>query len=326
MAKKVGFDSQYRAGKRRSILGALLCIAGIAALAFFGYTGMKTMRAPADLEDGFSTGVGEAAGIYSAIDVTDYYGVTASSKHSDYVVFTTEDKYMFLAVVRDKHLDQIEQQLDNGQKVRLEGFTEEIPGEVIQYTIEFFEENDSELELDYDNFQQYFGAVVLDTRSAGLTGFLGKAPYKYVFGAGAIMLLGGLYLFVTGRRRAGSYDALGDVERQQYQKEMDDPATAYYPTEKMYLTPNHLIHMEDGFKAVSYSEISRVFVVKHYTNGMKDGANLIIRLTDGKQINCAREKFTTFSKKKSEATLDNLHEIMRRIGEKNPKIELGAPD
>lgn len=48
MAKKVGFDSQYRAGKRRSILGALLCIAGIAALAFFGYTGMKTMRAPAD--------------------------------------------------------------------------------------------------------------------------------------------------------------------------------------------------------------------------------------------------------------------------------------
>ena len=316
-------DKEYKSSRRNMIIGVILL--GLAAvLLVFGF--LKTVNAKNNavhLNDVILSEKGNKTGKVAYLDTVGFFQFASYGDDLGYYI-AYDDEYMYIMTIKEKDFDYFAELFDHDDTVRIWGYTKAIPDDCVSYAIEGVNETYGGQVVDYSNFEDMLGDVMLEAhRSVNLPAMLFQISGTEMI-LSIIAFLAGLIMFLQGRSQSSSYEAYADpltTEATLLADEISGEDTKVYEKLKVILTDSHLISYNGALKIIDYADIFWAYLTKHRTNGISDYDFLNICTKDGIRTVCGTGK--TFGKKNRSITGENHDEIMNILQEKNPEVRLG---
>lgn len=197
------------------------------------------------------------------------------------------------------------------ESVRIYGITEDIPYELKEYVLQYYNQSVSEEnKISIDEFDMYFGSVLLNVRREPVNTSIEEIiMFLAAFAIFIIVIIHIAVKIVT--RRAKKY-----IKRNEYEEELarqlDDNVEEKHYKDKIILTKDFFIDVKNGgLIAFKYSDIKWVHThsVKYYGT-ITVSSSIIVHLKDGKtKFQCVEIK--------GDAT-EEFIQIFNKICEKAP--------
>lgn len=236
-------------------------------------------------------------------DTTDKYYLVMDENNLMYIVFLSVGDYYEL----DK--DDIEQ-----NPIMITGTTKKIPNDVKTLAIDAYNELTGEKILNTTNFEDYLGAIYLDTTSQPTDIEL----QIYLITITGVLTIVFLAIALVNKRKTNKrINSFTSNEWKLIEEELEKEETIHYKKLNLYLTENYIVSLANGIEIFSYNDILWMypFVLKQY--GITTSKSIIIRTKDKMKYKIAT--INNFSKKSK----DDYSEIMNFIYNKNQKIAIG---
>ena len=196
------------------------------------------------------------------------------------------------------------------EPVTIYGMTEEIPSELKEMTLNYYNKSVSEEnQISIDDFDNYFGSVLLNARKEAVNTFVEEMIIMVALIGLFIIIIAHIAIKVVARRtikyiKKNAYE--DDIAHQ-----LDDCVEEKHYKEKVIFTKEYFVDIKNGFTAFKYTDVKWIHVhnVKYY-RVLTVSSSIIIHLRDGKtNLQCVEIK--------GKAT-DEFLEVFNKICEKVP--------
>ena len=268
----------------------------------------------------------DKTGLPAYADFDGYFQFASYGDELGYYIAYDQD-YFYIMSIPEKDYDYFEKQFDGSDNsVRFWGYTEKVPSEAKSYAIESLNEEMEEKFVDFDNFDDVFGDVMLaadkESNVFGIKSMFNRKGHLTV--PGLLCALFGVILFLTGRNGVKNYDRLfdsSDLNGQRILSEVNSGSAKWFEDLRVFLTDHYIVSARGGVAAVAFSEIFWAYVTRHRTNGIQDYNFLTLCTKDGRRINCGNGR--TAGKKHRARTEEEHTALLETIAQKNPEVLIG---
>lgn len=291
------------------LIGYIICIIAIIGASFsIDYRNQNEMPEAIDFTTDGALGLAENQ--YAYLDVQGLSDEIAIYGNAEDTNDSTNDRY-YIAFnegywyVVDLDFDTIDmlQEIQNytystdenavaPESVKIYGMTENISDELKQMLIDFYNEGiDEEYQISLENFDIYFGSVLLNVR---------KSPVD-TFGEEMIITLAGIVIVIIAishitasmiKSRTKRYIKKNGYE-EELARQLDDCVEEKHYKDKVILTKDFLVDLQGNrFIAFKYADIKWVHIhnVKYY-GVVTASSSIIVHLRDGKtDMQCVQIK------------------------------------
>lgn len=256
------------------------------------------------------------------------YGYTENenSEENDRYYLAFNDGYLYVVDLNFETIDQLKQiqeytystdeNLTIPEPVRIYGMTESVPLELQQMVVEYYNEFvGEEYAISVDEFEMYFGSVLLNVRRTPVDTTIEGAIFTLSIIALIIMIIMHIVSKVA-RAKMRKYLKNNEYE-QDITEQLDDLVEEKYYKDKIILTRDFLVDLKSGlgFQAFKYSDVKWIHIhtVKYY-GIVTVSSSIIVHLKDGKtNIQCVEIKGKE---------TEEFMEIFNKICEKIPQDSL----
>lgn len=258
------------------------------------------------------------SGEYTKLEVTSVSSF-AGKDNLTYYYAQDEDGYVYIVRITDKTFDDMEREYKRSTDqdnftYTIYGYVRDVYPDLKKFIIsEFDDVFGSEYKITSKDYDEYFQDTYIDETLTGKITlnifFIGAGVISDI--AAVIMLI--IYFVSLGRSKKSlkSYDY--DILYSQ----LASSDTVCYKREKLYLTNQYVITVNNGLRVLIYYDIIWLYNVKNSVNGIPTTITLSAAYSD-------RRIYTIASTAVSNE--NTLIEIMSRIHEKNSNILVGYTD
>ena len=232
----------------------------------------------------------------------------------EYYVVYDEAGYMYIVELSKTSFYDLEQinkytygELEEAPEIAyVTGITESIPEELRKIIIDAYNKGEEEAFLTEENFESYFGAVLLDTT---------KGPYDTYEGLGisAIIIVALIALIIFIDYIVKKSKTNKTIKRLQKVGELDDVYSQLDASDaisfekiKLVLTRNYIVDCTDGFGVYKYDDIKWFYLYRHRVNFAEAERAIIIRTKNNKQYSIAKIAPSKVKNEKQEKIFNEL--------------------
>ena len=310
-------------------IGYLVCIIVIIVAAFL-INDKETNRLPEAIDFTTEGALGMKENQYAYLEVqglTDeiaVYGNTdnTSDSSNDRYCIAFNNGYWYVVDLDFETMDKLkaikeytystDENAVQPESVKIYGMTENISDELKQMLIDYYNDGvEEENKISIDNFERYFGSVLLNVRKSPVNTDLEDTA---IILAIIVLISLGIYnicVFII-KNKMKKYLKQNDYENI-IAEQLDDNVEEKHYKDKVIITKDFLVDLKGygGFSAFNFSDVKWVHIhnVRYY-GVVTTSSSIIVYLKDGKtNINCVRIKG---------GTTDEFLEIFNKICDKVP--------
>lgn len=317
--------------KQKIIIGYIICIIAIILALYSIYYREKNMK-PEPIDFATNAAVGMQSNKYAYLDVQSIigevatYGTGDDDKTSDryYLAFfegypyiinlSAEGEEDLKEIIEYYNSETVDEEKETPDSKRVYGVTEEIPTELKQIIIEYFKEifNIQE-DIPIENFENYFGSVLLNTRKEPVDTIIEEMVI--IFGCIGIILL----IIEQISSKIVAHKTMKYLRTNQYKEDvenqLDDFVEEKFFKDKVIFTKDYFVDLQKGLVVFKYSDIKWIYVhTVKYMGIFTIATDAIVYLKDGKtnmQVLQIKKKATkefteVFNKLCEKAPVDSL--------------------
>ena len=251
------------------------------------------------------------------------YGYTddENSEENDRYYIAISGGYLYVVDLNFETIEQLKQiqeytystdeNLTIPESVRIYGMTESVPQELQQMVVEYYNEFvGEEYAINVDDFEKYFGSVLLNVRRGPVDTTVEEAVFLISLLALFILII---YHIVTTaiRARAKKYIKNNDYE-EELARQLDDFVEEKHYHDKVILTKDFFVDIKNGLVAFKYSDVKWIHIhsLKYY-GVFNVSSSIIVHLKDGKtNLQCVEIKG-----KETEEFMDIFHKLCEKAPE-----------
>lgn len=272
---------------------------------------------------GMETGKYAYLKVEGLTDEVAIYGNTENQNDStnDRYYIAISEGYMYIVDLNFETIDQLKPWQDYlysmeenptvPEPVTIYGMTEEIPTELKQYVIDFYNESVSEAyQISLEDFEIYFGSVLLNVREEPVDTSVESIIIMLAIIALFIIVITHISIMVV-KSRVKKYIKKNGYE-EELARQLDDNVEEKHYNDKVIITKDFFVDLKsEGFVAFNFSDVKWVHIhnIKYYGT-ITVSSSIVVHLKDGKtNFQCVEIK--------KDAT-DEFMGIFNRICEKVP--------
>ncbi len=264
--------------------------------------------------------------VYAKVEIsglTDYfatYSTEDKSTNDKYYLGVNEDR-IYILELNDRQYEEMGTKLDDGEFVVVYGMTENIPDELKNIAIDTLKEisreiNNEELDVDKENFYQYFAAYSLDAKRNPNT--FGSTFFAIAFMLGIMTFVYILvYIFQIVKTKKNIKVFSNKYDLSTLMLELDDVEKKEYKKAKTIMTKDFLISYSPTLEIMKYEDIVWMYQYRNKINGVDSTYSIYVMLTD-KKIHIISQIPASGKDRKAE-----YDEIYSNIMAKNTKMLCG---
>lgn len=281
------------------IWGYVLCILAIIGAAFWiSYKEQKETPEPIDFTQ--NGAIGMATEQYAYFDVqglTDevaIYGDVENeySSENDRYYIAFNEGYMYIVDLDFDTIDLLKPWQDylystdenavEPEAVTIYGITESIPSELKQVVLDFYNEGISEeYQLSEEDFENYFGSVLLNVRRGPVDTSLQALIIVAAICVMIIIFIIHIAMAVE-KKRVKKYLKKNEYEEDLI-RQLDDFVEEKHYKDRVILTKDFFVDLKySGFAVFKYSDVKWIHIHNVRTYGVIASSSLIVYLNDGK--------------------------------------------
>ena len=251
------------------------------------------------------------------------YGYTENenSEENDRYYLAFNDGYLYVVDLNFETIDQLKQiqeytystdeNLTIPEPVRIYGMTENVPQELQQMVVDFYNESvGEEYAITVDDFEMYFGSVLLNVRRGPVDTTVEEAIFLISLLALFILII---YHIVTSaiRARIKKYIKNNGYEEELAQQ-LDDFVEEKHYNDKIILTKDFFVDIKNGLVAFKYSDVKWIHMHSlRYYGVFHVSSSIMVHLKDGKtNLQCVEIKG-----KETEEFMEIFHKICEKVPE-----------
>ena len=310
------------------ILGYIICIVAIIIGAFWiTYKEEKGKENAIDFTE--NGGIGIQASQKAYMDVQGLttevaiYGDVENEKsyENDRYYIAFNNKYMYIIDLDYETISKLQPLQDylyseeenpvTPEPVRIYGKTEEIPDELKDWVLEYYNEGlDEENQLQKEEFENYFGTVLLNVRD-GVEDTTIQTLIVIISIFVLVLLFASHIIFKVEKSKTKKYLKNNGYE-DELAHQLDDFVENKYCKDKVIMTKDFFVDLESGgFATFKYSDVKWLYIYNtKYYGVVTIATNLMVYLKDGKT------KLVCLKSNRSKA--EEFMEIFDKICEKVP--------
>ena len=251
------------------------------------------------------------------------YGDTKNenSENNDRYYIAINDGYLYVVDLDFETIDELKQiqeytystdpEIEMPEIVTIYGMTESVPQELQQMVVDYYNESvGEEYAISVDQFEMYFGSVLLNVRRSPVDTSVEQAIFVISLIAFFIIVILHIVSSVT-RGKIKKYLKNNNYEEELAQQ-LDDFVEEKHYNDKIILTRDFFVDLKNGLAAFKYTDVKWLHIhnVKYY-GVFNVSSSIIVHLKDGKtNIQCVEIR--------GKAT-DEFMEIFHKICEKVPQ-------
>lgn len=175
--------------------------------------------------------------------------------------------------------------------VKIYGMTEEVPTQLKQYAIDYYNEGISEeYQISLDEYEYVFGSVLLNVRKEPVDTSM-EEMIIFVAGTGIFIILMIHIGIIVISRKTIKYLKKNEYE-EDLARQLDDFVEEKHYKDKIILTRDYLVDIQNGITAFKYSDVKWIHVhnVKSY-GVVTVSSSIMVHLKDGKtNLQCVEIK------------------------------------
>lgn len=291
------------------LIGYAICIiAIIGASVFIDYRNQNEMPEAIDFTTDGALGLAENQYAYLEVqgisDEIAIYGNTEDKNDSTndryYIAFN--EGYWYVVDLNFDTIDMLKEiqaytySTDENavapEPVKIYGMTENVPDELKQMLIDFYNEGvEEEYQISLENFETYFGSVLLNVRKSPVDTSVEEMIIMLAVIAIFVIAISHITVSII-KSRTKRYIKKNGYE-EELARQLDDCVEEKHYKDKIILTKDFLVDFKgNGFVAFKYADIKWVHIhnVKYYGT-ITVSSSIIVHLRDGKtQMQCVEIK------------------------------------
>ena len=274
-----------------------------------GAVGMETDKYAYLKVEGLTDEVAIYGNVENESDSTnDRYYIAVSGKYL-YIVDLNYDTIDLLKPLQDYTYSEGENDVQP-EPVTIYGMTESVPDELKKMIVDYYNAAvGEEYKITVDQFEMYFGSVLLNVRRQPVNTVLEEVVIIFAFIGAFVVVIMHIAISIINARTKKYLKKNGYEEDLAHQ--LDDFVEEKHYKEKVILTRDYFVDIKNGFTAFKYSDIKWVHIhnLKYYGT-ITVSSSIVVHLNDGKtKFQCVEIK--------GDAT-DEFLEIFNKICEKAP--------
>lgn len=177
--------------------------------------------------------------------------------------------------------------------VTVYGITEDVPDELKEKIVEYFNELYPDLNITIDEFEQYFGSVLLNTRRDPVDVQIETIIITFAIITLFVTIVMHIMKIITKKKLFKYLEKNGYVE--EVEKQLDDNIEESLYNDKIIITKDYIVDKTDGLVIIKFSDIKWIYTHKIKYYGFVTYSDMIIHLNDGKTMfkcGCVRGNIT----------------------------------
>lgn len=254
--------------------------------------------------------------VYAHVDVnvSPYVFAEYDNTLDKYYLAFDNQKLMYILYLSPSDYEMLNKDGIEKTPIRITGMTKKTTDDVKALAIDAYNELMGKEVLSNSNFEDYLGAIFLDTTNQPTDIDL-QIILAIISGSITIGLL--IVVLASRKRTKKKINSFTNNEWKLIEEELDKEDTVYYKNLKLYLTEHYVVNLSSGIDIFSYDDILWMypFLLKQY--GITTSKNLVIVTKDKVRHQIAN--INNFSKKSK----NNYEEVMNLIYNQNQKIAIG---
>lgn len=266
MNKKKNLDKLFKIKKALLVTGIAILLFGLIGIIITIYNIVfKTPNLLADVKKNGSLSQIEVN------SVSPYFATLTKNANVFYYYFVTDDKNTYIAILDDNTLNALEENL-NHSKMTIEGIVEEIPTDVKNFAIEYYQSVE-EVNIDLENFTEYIYPYMINTQITKTDLVL-----KNCLIFGVITFIGVIFILLYLDSRSKIKKSLRKYEKSLdiIKMELKKDNCVHIPVCKAYVTDNYLISYNKGLNIIEYKNILWLYPFLYRRKGIDTQKSIYI--------------------------------------------------
>jgi len=233
---------------------------------------------------------------------------------SDKYYFVFDDEHLYIVYLSKATYQTLNRDDIDVNPTVITGMTKTIPQDVRKLAIEVYNEINEKEILTEENFEDYLGAIYLDTTVGSSENDL-QILFAFISGSLGIGLL--IFAIINQRKTKKKIQSFTESEWRNIEQELESDSTISYHSLNLHFTEHYIVDLSSGIDIFSYQDILWMYpyLLKQY--GITTNKNVILVTKDKKKHQIAN--VSNFSKKSK----DTYNDIMSFIYDKNQKMLVG---